>query len=66
MAFIDWNDYLIPGEDICFMYNIPGVVEVQPWYYITSYGRIFSTSKWRINDGPVREMSRTFASNGYL
>lgn len=64
--FIDFNPYLQNGEVIKQMYDIPNLVSVYPFYFITNAGRIFSTSNWR-NAG-LRELTPSYSKddNPYL
>ena len=63
--FIDFSQYLYPDERISLIYNIPGLIDVYPNYYITSKGRVFSSSGWRSTE-PVREMVPMTNNTGYL
>lgn len=62
--FIDFNSLLYPGELISPVYNIDGLVEANPWYYVTSFGRIFSIARYKFEG--IREMSPSPDGSGYL
>lgn len=60
-TIMDFSNVLMRGEDIRKMYPIPGIVEVYPIYYITSYGRVFSEYR-----GVLKELALSPNSNNYL